>query len=130
MTALQQQVVRELSRLRMRQFAADSLRLRRREIETDAIRLVGEPPDTAAMVVCARLRGQEEALRATVAHTERMLDALPLPQNTVLRAMYVDEREGAIEWLQAQLHISRSQLYRVRDRALARLAEGMCVTDN
>ncbi len=127
MNARNQRVVQELTLLRVRQYAADSLRLRRREIETDALRLVDEPPDRSAMAACARLRGQEEALRATVTHTERMLDALSLPQNTVLRALYVDEREGAVEWLQAQLHISRSQLYRVRDKALTRLGAMMGV---
>ena len=119
-----QQVIEELTRLRVRQFAADSLRLRRRELETDALRLVAdEQPQPSPMVACAHLRWQEESLRATVAHIERALDALPLPQNTILRAMYVDEREGAVAWLVANLHISRSSLYRTRDRALTRMAE-------
>ncbi len=120
-----QRVVRELTNIKVRRFAADSLRLRRRELETDALCLVsGERiPEPSPIVACAHLRQREEALRATVAHVERALDALPLPQNTILRAMYVDEREGAVAWLVANLHVSRSSLYRTRDRALTKLAD-------
>lgn len=105
-----------------RRFAADRLRLRRREVETDAIRLVEKRYAEPIVVVCARLREQERVLRDTADLTERMLDALPLADGTVLRTMFVEGREDAIPWLLAKLHVSRSQLYRIRDRALDKMA--------
>lgn len=115
----------QLRLLHPRRFAADRLRLRRREVETDAIRLVEKRYAEPVVVICARLREQERALRDTVELIERMLDALPLPQSTVLRAMFVDGRDDAVPWLLAQLHVSRSQLYRIRDRALDKMATMM-----
>lgn len=131
---MKEDAINDLKLLEVRRIAADSLRLRRREMEVDAMSISGYGSDntpvmggggngqeqrlTASIDRCDRLRRKEVALRDMVAQTERALAALSSRHRTVLEALYVHPRNSAIGWLQAELYLSRTQVYRVRDSAL------------
>ena len=124
---MKNQAIRELQLLEVRRMAADSLRLRRRVLEADALATDPAHPRAAEKEAfirsrCERLQQQEALLREQVAQTERALAAMPPRQRTVLETLYAHPRQNAMGWLQDTLYVSRTQVYRIREEALTRLA--------
>lgn len=132
---MKEDAIRELKLLEVRRVAADSLRLRRRELEVDTMLPPGLACGSGAVMGggsrreewlsdaidrCDAMHRREVVLRDLVAQTERALAALSPRHRTVLEALYVHPRNSAINWLQAELYLSRTQVYRVRDDALTR----------
>lgn len=133
---MKEDAIRDLKLLEVRRIAADSLRLRRRELELDTMGPAGYTGRTAAVMGgsgatreewlsdaidrCDAMRRREMVLRDLVAQTERALAVLSPRHRTVVEALYVHPRNNPIGWLQAELYLSRTQVYRIRDDALER----------
>jgi len=68
----------------------------------------------------------EADLKATSLHVEdmdRLLRTLPDDELLVVKRMLVNRERGAVENLMGELNVEKSQIYRIRDRALLHLAK-------
>ena len=74
----------------------------------------------------ARMDDTEANLNATerhVADMDRLLGGLPEDERAVVLGMYVRAENGAVGRLCEQLHVETAQVYRIKDRAIDRLAK-------
>ena len=74
-----------------------------------------------------RLQEQEGALLAIIEHTERVLQQMHEDDALVLSSFYGDEahRGEVVRRLGEQLHVSQTEIYRIRERALEEFAGRM-----
>lgn len=68
----------------------------------------------------------EHDLNATALHVEdmeRLLTVLEDDELTVVQKMFIQRQRGAAQKLGDELHLEKSQIYRIRDQALKKLAQ-------
>lgn len=133
------EAIRELTLMEQRRLAAEGLRLRIRWLDNDAVSLAGGGGNSVPVKgggnrqeqrLCAfldkkaELEEEERGLREMVEHTERCLAGLPERERLVLECFYCRglERGSAVCKLERELYCSRSEVYRIRDRALVKMA--------
>ena len=60
--------------------------------------------------------------RAEVRQVENALNSLSPEEKTVIEKFYINRPQNHVEWLCQELHIERTQVYRIKDQALIKMA--------
>ena len=124
----------DLKLLEVRRQAVEGLRAQIAAVEADAVSLTGASGGTPIkgggnrqeIRLCSyidrkdKLVAKESAMLALVKQTERALAALGKTERAVLNAFFCENRRPgeAVRELEMLEHISRSEAYRLRERAL------------
>ena len=70
------------------------------------------------LVLSQELKAQLRAVRFEVYHIRKTLDELEPEERTVLEGFYIDRQPRYIDKLIAKLHLEKSSIYRLKDKAL------------
>lgn len=122
-------LIEDLQDLETLRFACESMRkeLDSIDAEISAIEAGGKDAEREEWLLDARARWMDisENLKATEMHVEnmdRLLAQLPEEERTAVRRLYVDKQAGGLFEAMEQLHCEKTQVYRIKDRAIMRLA--------
>ena len=122
-------LIEDLQELETLRFACESMRkdLGSIDAEISAIEAGGKDAEREEWLLDARARWMDisENLKATemhVANMDRLLGQLPEDERTAVRCLYVDKQAGGLFEAMEQLHCEKTQVYRIKDRAIMRLA--------
>lgn len=86
----------------------------------------GNTREERMLTAIAKQDELEADLKATVLHVEdmdRLLATLPPDELTVIKRMFIQRERRAVDTLMTELGYEKSQVYRIRDRALFHLAQ-------
>ncbi len=130
------QAAESIRLLHVRRQAVRSLQARIRMVEADAVSLRssgssvpvrggGNRQEQRLVAMISRkekLEQQERALQDMILQTERALYKLPKDARRVLLWFYSQPRR-TVQQMQEELHMGRSTVYRLRDKALLAMAQ-------
>lgn len=138
MNTILERTADELRKLNSRRQAVNGIRVRIRMLETDVVGIGGvdfsrprvneqqkRSGRTAVVEERDRLRQQEKALSAWIEHVEQSLSQMHPEDQRILRVLYCENRKkgDALRILEQEVHVGRSEIYRMRDKALEDLSE-------
>lgn len=131
----------ELKKLNIRRQAIEGIRVRVRMLEMDAVgfggmdfermRTNGKHRKRSGRVGTVeereRLQQQEQVLQCWIEHTEQTMRIMHPDDERILRVFYCENRKSgdAVRILMDELHVSQTEIYRMRERALREFAERM-----
>lgn len=122
-------MIEDLQELETLRFACESLRRELKSIDAEiaAIEGGGRSGEREEWLLDARARWVDisENLKATEMHVEnmdRLLGALPEDERTAVRCLFIEKQTGGLFDAMEQLHCEKTQVYRIKDRAVMRLA--------
>ena len=136
-------VIPKLRELNKKRLSIDNLRdqIETKEMEFTALRAAktdGDPvsggtnhrEDMLLNNICERdyLKAMLRVTIREINTVDRALSEMDKTERYVLETFYVNRPSGYIEEIESSLHIERSQVYRVKDRALVNFTKLLCGT--
>ena len=122
-------MIEDLQELETLRFACESLRRELKGIDAEiaAIEGGGRSGEREEWLLDARARWMDisENLKATemhVANMDALLARLPADELTAVDCLFVDKEGGGLFSAMDLLHCEKTQVYRIKDRAIMRLA--------
>lgn len=131
-------LIEDLRSLERNRFAVEQLKAELKTLEarftaikaTDYDKMPGSAggniQEDKMLTAIAKKDELEHDLKATTLHVEdmeRLLTALEDDELTVVQKMFIQRQRGAAQKLGDELHLEKSQIYRIRDQALKKLAQ-------